>query len=50
MIAKKSLLRLQKNKSLNFGGNRTKVVSFNGKYHNHYIKQPCDVSPQKNSL
>ena len=50
MIAKQSLLRLCKNKSLEFGGNRTHVVSFKDKYHNHYTKEPCDVTPQKNSL
>ena len=36
-----------KNKSLDFDENRTQVKSFTDKYHNHYTKQPCDVTPQK---
>ena len=48
MIAKKTPLSLWKNKSLDLGGNRIYVESVKGKYHNHYTKQPCDVTPQKN--
>ena len=44
---KKSLLRLCKNKSLDFGENRTHVESFKGKYHIYYTKQPCGATPQK---
>ena len=47
-MIEKNLLRLCKNKSFDFGENRTQVQSFKDKYHNHYTKQPCDVTLQKN--
>ena len=50
MIAKKSLLRLRKNKSFEFGENRTQIKGFKGKYYYHYTKQPCDITSEKNFL
>ena len=46
-MIEKNLLRLGKNKNFDFDENRTQVKSFKDKYHNHYTKQPCDVTPQK---
>ena len=36
-------------KKFGFGENRH-IKSFKGKCHNHYTKQPCDVTAQKISL
>ena len=47
MIAKKVYYVCAKSYNFDVGGNRIQIKSFKGRKHNHYTKQPCDVTPQK---